>query len=194
LTSDSFIALAARAHHPRVFDTAARAGDDTPFGAAPSIVVTAPIAVRGELTALLYADDAGVAGGSPLGHDNSARLAALLQRHTALRLERLTIDLKAIAELRAYAQMLIEEVEYVHAADVSGKRSETEQTDRLTENLRCAQQIFQQRVTVEGPGAAALLDEIVARAIESRAGTPFGRHLGVAATRIGSVSPLAHAS
>ena len=103
-------------------------------------------------------------------------LAVLLQRHATLALDRLTIELKTIAELRAYAQMLIDEVEYVFEADAAnvdtGNREE-----RLRENLRCARQIYQQRVTREGPPAASVLEEMIRDTITVKARTEFGRGL-----------------
>jgi hypothetical protein len=176
LNGGSWLAHAARMQSVRVFDKDTKASSDTPFGGRPTVIVTAPIAIHADLVALLYADDDGMRVPG-LGADSALRLAGIIQRHTTLRLERLTIELKALAELRAYAQMLLDEVEYVHAADGAAKKAPTEQRARLTENLRCARQIFQQRVTLEGPAAAALLDEIITKAVASKSGTAFGAHL-----------------
>jgi hypothetical protein len=73
--------------------------------------------------------------------------------------------------------MLLDEVEYVYRSDVSAKKSDGERIDRLKENLRCARQIYQQRVTVEGPATASLLEEVITSAIATRAATAFGRDL-----------------
>ena len=153
---------------------------DLPFGGMPSVIVTAPIKVRGELLALIYADNHGQTAGmeSP---ETPVRVADIVRRHTALRLDRLTVELKTMGELRAYARMLLDEVEYVYRADVSARKSDTERTERLTENLRCARQIYQQRVAVEGPAMALLIEEVITAAIAAKAGTPFGRELAGAA-------------
>lgn len=151
-------------------------GTALPFAGSPSVIVTAPILVRGELLALIYADDDGAAarGGIP---SIAARVADLICRHATLRLDRLTVELKMMNELRDYARMLLDEVEYVYRADVSARKAETERVERLTENLRCARQIYQQRVVVEGPSMAQLLEEVIAAVIDTKATTPFGREL-----------------
>lgn len=170
------------ANAARTDDLGVHAGDalaDLPFGGSPSLGVTAPIAVRGELLALLYADNDGrprVTEATPL------RLADIVRRHTSLRLDRLTLELKTIGELRAYARMLLDEVEYVYRADVSARKPDGERVERLTENLRCARQIYQQRMALEGPALPSLLEEVIAGAIAAKSSTPFGRELaGVAA-------------
>jgi hypothetical protein len=113
------------------------------------------------------------------------RLAEIIRRHTSLRLDGLTLELKTIGELRAYARMLLDEVEYVYRADVSARKPDTERMERLTENLRCARQIFQQRRALEAPTLPSLLEEVVATAIATRSSTPFGRELA-------SVAPHAY--
>jgi hypothetical protein len=73
--------------------------------------------------------------------------------------------------------MLLDEVEYVYAADANAGKPDADRQARLQENLRCARQIYQQRVTVEGPAAAALLDDHIADTITTKASTPYGRDL-----------------
>ena len=98
-----------------------------------------------------------------------------------LRLERLTLELKALAELRSYAKMLLDEVEYVYAADVKAAKTDAERMDRLEQNLRCACEIYQQRVSTEGPAAAALLGEEISAATAPQ--THFARDLAAVAAR-----------
>jgi hypothetical protein len=157
---------------------------DLPFSGTPSVIVTAPVKVRGELLALIYADNDGQHGRME-STDTPARVADIVRRHTALRLDRLTVELKTMGELRAYARMLLDEVEYVYRADVSARKPDAERLERLTENLRCARQIYQQRVAVEGPAMAAIIEEVITAAVAAKAGTPFGRELA-------SVAPQAH--
>ena len=140
--------------------------------------------MRGELLALIYADNDGQHGRME-STDTPARVADIVRRHTALRLDRLTVELKTMGELSAYARMLLDEVEYVYRADVSARKPDSERLERLTENLRCARQIYQQRVAVEGPAMAALIEEVITAAVAAKAGTPFGRELA-------SVAPQAH--
>lgn len=178
---ESFLSEAAQAGSVQSFSGGVGTGS-APFGGAPTLVVTAPIAVRGETLAVLYADDSGNPCNAAWSHD-SVKLAGLLRTHAVLRLEKLTIELQAIFELRAYAQMLLDEVQYVYDADTSAKKSEPEQLERLRENVRCARQIYQQRVTLEGPAATALLDDVVTRTLHQTAGTPFGRDLASSLSR-----------
>jgi hypothetical protein len=152
-----------------------------PFGGSPSCIVTAPIKVRGEVLAVIYADDS---GREAAGRDEErVKLTDVLRQCAVLRLERLTIELKTIAELRAYAKMLLDEVEYVYAADAKAGKPDEERQSRLQENLRCARQIYQQRVTLEGPAAATLLEEQIASACDAKASTPYGRDLALIAAR-----------
>ena len=60
----------------------------------------------------------------------------------------------------------------------------TDRLERLTENLRCARQIYGQRVTLEGPAAASVLDEVIERVVEAKAETSFGRELADVATDV----------
>lgn len=148
----------------------------SPFPGSPHVVVTAPIAVRGETMAVLYADDEG--GDAGATEEDLVALTSILQHHAALRLERLTIELKAIAELRAYARMLLDEVEYVYQADASAGKPEQERLEHLQENLRCGRQIYRQRITLEGPAAASLLEDIITDTLTGKSGTPFANDLG----------------
>jgi hypothetical protein len=126
--------------------------------------------------AVIYADDSGL---DPIDEavDDRVKLADLLRQSAVLRLDRLTIELKTISELRAYAKMLLDEVEYVYTADVKEGRPDADRQARLQENLRCARQIYQQRVTVEGPAAAVLLDEHIAETTTAKASSSYGRDL-----------------
>lgn len=148
-----------------------------PFGGGAAFAVTAPLAVRGELLAVIYAD----IGDLPLPEDRgaaSARVADIIRRHTELRLDRLTAELKVTGDLRGYARMLLDEVEYVYRADVSAKAPDEERLRRLAENLRCARQFFEQRAATEGAPMAHLLDDVLMTTTAARASTPFGRELG----------------
>jgi hypothetical protein len=145
-------------------------------------IVSAPITVRGNTLATIYGDDQVHPGGE------GGQLAGLLQRHAMLALERLTVELKAIGELRAYAQMLLDEVEYVFNADTDANVSAADRLEHLKDNVRCARQIYGQRITLEGPAAATVLDHVVAEILNANAETPFGRELaaledGAALTR-----------
>lgn len=178
LASDAVQAFLAQAVK---FDTVRRWPAETVgtrFGGAPTAALTATLSARGETVAILYAD--GTGSDAPDRMDECVKVAEMLCRHATLALERLTIELKATAELRAYAKMLLDEVEYVYGADVAAKMGASERQTRVRENVRCAKQIYGQRVSVEGPTASAFLDEHIARAIADKAGTPFGQDLALA--------------
>ena len=150
--------------------------DSPPLDPNGPSVIACPIVIRGEtLATLVAADETRPAG-------EGAKLAKVLCRHLTLALERLTIELKAVGELRAYAQMLLDEVEYVFNADTTANVGTAERRERLTENLRCARQIYGQRVTLEGPAAAAVLDEVLSQMLEAKGETAFGRELAEVAT------------
>jgi hypothetical protein len=138
--------------------------------------LTVPIVVRGEKLGTIVAAD------ETRSDEGGARLADVLRRHAVLALERLTSELKSVGELRAYAQMLLDEVEYVFNADTAASVSGSERRERLTENLRCARQIYGQRVTLEGPAAASVLDEALSQMLDKKGDTPFGRELAEVAT------------
>jgi hypothetical protein len=155
----------------------AQLGADTPSLDlnAPSAAVF-PIQVQGRTLATIVAADETRPG------DEGARLGDVLRRHVTLALERLTIGLKAAGELRAYAQMLLDEVEYVFNADTNANVTASERRERLTENLRCARQIYGQRVTLEGPAPRSVLDEVLSEILDVKGDTPFGRELADVAT------------
>jgi hypothetical protein len=155
----------------------AQLGADTPaLNLNGPSAVAFPIVVRGQTLATIVAADETYAG------REGARLGEVLRRHVTLALERLTIELKAAGEMRAYAQMLLDEVEYVFNADTTANVSASERRERLTENLRCARQIYGQRVTLEGPAAQSVLDEVLSQILDAKGDAPFGRELADVAT------------
>src|SRR5262245_47966849 len=172
---DSLLTQAASAEGVRAFSTDSVEDPAlASFGGSPSLIITAPIKVRGETLAVIYADDAG--GRSLNGSvEDASMLLDILRSSAMLRLERLTLELKTLAELRSYAKMLLDEVEYVYSADLRAAKSDSERLDRLQQNLKCAWEIYQQRVSAEGPAAATLLGEEVAVATTRQ--THFGHEL-----------------
>src|SRR4051812_9002243 len=199
LNTDSLFSQAAHADVVQSMAPAAVAKSGPSFGGTPNRIITAPVRVRGEVLAVIYADDSGL-DAIDESVDDRVKLADLLRQTAVLRLDRLTIELKTIFEVRAYAKMLLDEVEYVYTADANAAKPDPERHARLQENLRCARQIYQQRVTAEGPAVAALLDEHIADTITSKASSPYGRDLARAlaasqpATERSSRRAAAHAS
>jgi hypothetical protein len=69
----------------------------------------------------------------------------------------------------------------VYAADIKAAKSDSERMERLEQNLRCACEIYQQRVSADGPAAAALLGEEISAASAQQ--THFARELASAAAK-----------
>jgi hypothetical protein len=149
----------------------------TPFGGTPVCALALPIDLEGDMCAVLYADDEGQPHQSFASTDLRRTYAMLLRQLAAPLLLRLPAEMKAIAELRAYAAHLVAELENMYDADVSAQRTGRDLRRRLHDNLECARGIYAQRVSSEPPAAAALLEEELALAASVAHATPFGRDL-----------------
>jgi hypothetical protein len=169
---------------------------NTPFGGAPSCALALPIVLNGQTLGVIYADDSDkMEFASSVPPQLLAKFAELLLQHTLLVLLRAGTDQKQVAELKAYATMLLDEMEYGYAADAEAGYSEAECRRRLMEALECSRRIFAGRTAGEGAEAAAIFDEKLAATVEARNGTRFGRDLaGVAreAAKAASASALAN--
>ncbi len=150
-----------------------------PFGGSPTCALALPVVVSGETFGIVYADN----GAQPDQKETAAsqtwkgRFAELVLRHAVALLMRLTSELRTLAELREHATRLLNHVADMYASDVDAGTQGAELRSRLHENVECARRLYAQRVEIEGPAAAALLDEELARLIEKRSGSPFGRDL-----------------
>ena len=149
----------------------------TPFGGSPACALALPIDLDGDMCAVLYADDAGQPHQAFASTGLRRTFAMLLRQLAAPLLLRLPAEMKAIAELRAYAAHLVAELENMYDADVSMQRKGHDLHRRLQDNLECARGIYAQRVSSEPPAAAALLEEELALAASVAHATPFGRDL-----------------
>jgi hypothetical protein len=156
-----------------------------PFSGSPTCALALPIAVSGEPFAVVYADDSGQAesGRAAIDLERSARIADALRQHVVALLTRLTNELKALAELRGYADLLLKEMEQMYNADVEAGQSGEPLVSSLRSNLDYARSIFASRVTTEGPDAAKLLDDQIGGLIDARRESPFGRDLAAATGR-----------
>jgi hypothetical protein len=150
-------------------------GRRLPFSGAPDFVLTVPIVVRREALAVIYADDVGRPQNEPLAPEPSIKFAQILLSHATPLLTNLSTNLVALAELRQYATMLVNEIEHIYHADASAGKHAEELQSRMRENLQCARQIYAQRATPEGLFAASLLEEQLA--LQAQSGTPFGRDI-----------------
>jgi hypothetical protein len=147
-----------------------------PFGGTPAMALALPVAFQNETFAVVYADtDHQDRDDQP--YDAAAGFAKLMVRTTTVLLLRLSQELKTLTELREYAAMLLQEAEEMYNADLQTDRSDDERRSRLQDTVECARQLYAQRAALEGPAAAALLDDRIAAAIESESDTQFARDL-----------------
>ncbi len=179
LTLDSLLTRAAVSGHIE----AIMAGDPAPashvpFGGEPVCAVALPLVVQGETLGVVYADDAGSER-----QDSAAERAArikyceAMQQHSIALLMRLTNELKTLAELRAYAGSLINEISQMYSADVAAEKTADELRRRLQANVEYARSIFANRVALECPDAETLLEDEIAATIERERDGPFGQDL-----------------
>ena len=131
-----------------------------------------------------YADNSGSPDeDSETAHDLKTRFADALLQHGVALLMRLTTELRTLAELRAYAGSLLSEMEQMYVSDVNAGKSGQELQKRLRDNLEYARSIYANRIALECPDAATLLDDQLAVLAETQQGTPFGRDLSIVAGR-----------
>jgi hypothetical protein len=186
LTVDSPLTKAVR--DGRVHGLTARELTDTTralFGGSPTFVLVLPVAVRGQVTAVLYADDSEQAQSELVTPALRVKFAEVLLWHTVPLLTKLSLEWEALAEFREYAESLVNDLESVYTADAA-KHKPAELRDRLQHNLEYARTRFAERVEGEGPAAARLLDDQLAAAIKAKAATPFARDV---AALIGAGAP-----
>jgi hypothetical protein len=146
-----------------------------PFAGAPTCALALPIVVNGETMAVAYADDSGQADSErgPVDLERSARVADALRQHTVALLSRLTSELKALAELKSYAALLIKEMEDMYNADVDAGQEGEMLVNLLRSNLEYARSIYTSRVANEGTDAASLLEDQISALIEERGESRF---------------------
>lgn len=150
-------------------------------GGSPAFVLVLPVPIRGEVKAVIYADDSDQAPNELVTAERRVRFAEILLWHTVPLLARLALEDEALGEFREYAASLVNDLESVYVADAA-KHKGAELRKRLQLNLQYARRRFTERVQAEGPAAARLLDEQIALAIDRRGATPFGRDLAAAAS------------
>jgi hypothetical protein len=151
-----------------------------PLGGTPSCALALPVAAGGETLGILYADD-GPDGAQVVDTSGArslkGRFAELVLRHAVALALRLTAELRTIAELRGHAARLLNHAEEMYAADLDAGVPAADLRARLLENVECARRLYAQRVAIEGPAAAGLLEDQLVLLIDQRGGSPFGRDL-----------------
>jgi hypothetical protein len=151
-----------------------------PFGGSPTFALAMPVVVDAESIAIVYADDfSEPRQESRNDEDVNEKFAEALRQHTIALLMRLTTELKAMAELRAYAASLLSEIEQMYQSDVAAGKQGEELQKRLHANLDYARSIYSNRAQFESPSAGALLDAQVAGMAEAHGDNAFGRDLAL---------------
>jgi hypothetical protein len=153
----------------------------TPFGGSPTSAVALPIVLQGTTLAVVYADDADMpeSARGPAVHESSVGFARLLVGEASVLLMCHTHELKTLAELRQYANTLLQEAKTMYLADVEAGKPAAQLRGRLKDNLDCASQLYAYRAAMEGTAAAVLLDEQIATEMDGN--TPFARDLAAVA-------------
>jgi len=149
-----------------------------PFGGSPSFVLTMPITVRGQTTAVIYADTMDQ-GDSESAHERVVKYADVLLLSAAPMLARLSTNEQdaSPSELRNYASLLLDEMADMYNSDVEAGIEGSALTTRLKENLECAKRLFAQRIASEGLSSSPLLDEELAALIDANSDNEFGADL-----------------
>jgi hypothetical protein len=166
-----------------------------PFGGSPTFALAMPVVVDAESIAIVYADDfSEPRQESRNDEDVNAKFAEALRQHTIALLMRLTTELKAMAELRAYAASLLGEIEQMYQSDVAAGKQGEELQKRLHANLDYARSIYSNRAQFESPSAGALLDAQVTGMAEAHRDNAFGRDLALVVEWSSDSSRAAEAS
>jgi hypothetical protein len=180
LGMDSLLTRAAASGHiERLSDAEVADTSGALFSGTPTCALALPIVVADDKLAVIYADDSG-SGSDEVGGDaieTSVHFADAMLQHAVALLMRHTNELKTLAELRAYASSLVQEIEQMYVSDVGTGKSGHELQSRLKGNVDYARSIYANRVALEGADASALLDDQLAALLEAQHSTPFGADL-----------------
>ena len=114
--------------------------------------VALPIVIQGTTLAVVYADDADMPdyARGPAVHESSVAFAKLLVGEAALLMMCHTHELKVLAELRQYANTLLQEAKEMYLADAEAGKPAAQLRVRLKDNLECASQLYAYRAAMEG--------------------------------------------
>lgn len=176
LTGESPLTEALSTERVKVLLDADLKNTPIPFGGAPGSALIVPIAIEQKTVAVVYADDASRPA-EGVDADERAAFAQLIREYVMAHIDRIVSSQRMLAELDAYARMLLDEVEQLYQTDLTAGRPAAQLQARLRENLQTARQIYAQRVELEPPAAAALLEDRIAKVTLDTPPTPFGRDL-----------------
>lgn len=181
LSVDSLLARAASSGRLETFFVglhSSESGVTMPFGGTPACALAIPIVVQGATVAIIYADDSDNPEFATSAPQTRAKFAELLQQHALLVLLRIGVRQKTFAELREFVSLLVDELEYTHAADVNAGKNPLERQQGLKYNLERSSRIYAARIAREGHTTAiTLLEEHLRSVADARGDTAFGRDL-----------------
>jgi hypothetical protein len=127
--------------------------------------------------AVIYADDSDMPEFATAAPQTRAKFAELLQQHASLGLLGLKAGEKKVGDLRRFAGLLIDQVEFAHATDVKAGRNALERQQTLRHQLEHARRLHAERNN-QNAGAAAVFEEHLASLVDSRRDSVFGTDLG----------------
>jgi hypothetical protein len=151
------------------------------FGGTPGFVIVLPVAICGEIAAVVYADDSDDPEAEYSTPERRVKFAEVLLWHAVPLLARLSIEENTRAELREYAIQLFTDLERAYAADKTSAPSGDKLRSHLERNLEHARQMFTQQAEAYGRQGSGLFDEQLEALIKSQGTTPFVRDLAAVA-------------
>jgi hypothetical protein len=157
------------------------ASSRTLFGGTPGFVLVLPVAICGEIAAVVYADDSDDPEAEYSTPERRVKFAEVLLWHAVPLLARLSIEETTRAELREYAIQLFTDLERAYAADKSSAPSAEKLRTHLERNLEYAREMFTQQAEAYGRQGSGLFDEQLETLIKSQGSTPFVRDLAAVA-------------
>ena len=187
LTMESVLARAfASGHIETAVPDDQTSGGGVPFGGPSGWYLAMPVVLQQETVAVIYADDGQKRSPGADLQKWGVTFAELLRRHAIPVLTKLSADLQAWSALRDYAMLLLDEVEYVYGSDAGSGMQNAELVERLTENLRCAQEAYGRRMASAAARDAGtdFFEDRLNTVLDAKGATPFGRHLAVAAAAV----------
>jgi len=157
------------------------ASSRTLFGGSPGFVLVLPVAICGEIGAVVYADDSEDPEAEYSTPERRVKFAEVLLWHAVPLLARLSVEESTRAELREYAIQLFTDLERAYAADTTSAPNAEKLRGHLSHNLEYARQMFAQQADACGRPASGLFDEQLEALIRSQGSTPFVRDLAAVA-------------
>ena len=151
------------------------------FGGTPGFVLVLPVAICGEIGAVVYADDSDDPEAEYSTPERRVKFDEVLLWHAVPLLARLSVEENTRAELREYAIQLFTDLERAYAADTTTAPNSEKLRGHLGHNLEYARQMFAQQAEACGRPGSGLFDEQLEALIKSQGTTPFVRDLATVA-------------